>query len=131
MVARQSPKLQAGVRLPPPVPRGLAQSGSALDLGSRGRRFESCIPDQLGELAEWSIATVLKTVEPTGSVSSNLTLSAIVWAWRNGYAPDCKSVTPKGNAGSSPVAHSNKYFYEIIYEIFYHFFTFYFPCVCW
>ena len=47
MVARQSPKLQAGVRLPPPMPRGLAQSGSALALGARGRRFESCIPDQL------------------------------------------------------------------------------------
>ena len=46
MVARQSPKLQAGVRLPPPMPRGLAQPGSALALGARGRRFESYIPDQ-------------------------------------------------------------------------------------
>ena len=63
MVARRSPKPQAGVRLPTRLPRGLAQSGSALALGARGRRFESCIPDQLGELAEWSIATVLKTVE--------------------------------------------------------------------
>ena len=45
MVARRSPKPQAGVRLPTRLPRGLAQSGSALALGARGRRFESCIPD--------------------------------------------------------------------------------------
>ena len=29
-----------------------------------------------GEVAEWSIATVLKTVDPQGSVGSNPTLSA-------------------------------------------------------
>ena len=53
MVARLSPKQQAGVRLPPPMPRGLAQSGSALALGARGRRFESCIPDHIVSVAEW------------------------------------------------------------------------------
>lgn len=31
-----------------------------------------------GEVAEWSIATVLKTVEQQCSVSSNLTFSSIV-----------------------------------------------------
>ena len=30
-----------------------------------------------GEVAEWPIAAVLKTVDPKGSVSSNLTLSVI------------------------------------------------------
>ena len=34
------------------------------------------IETKLGELAEWPIALVLKTREPKGSVSSNLTLSA-------------------------------------------------------
>ena len=53
MVARRSPKPQAGVRLPTRLPRGLAQSGSALALGARGRRFESCIPDQYVSVAEW------------------------------------------------------------------------------
>ena len=53
MVARRSPKPQAGVRLPTRLPRGLAQSGSALALGARGRRFESCIPDQFVDVAEW------------------------------------------------------------------------------
>ena len=48
LAERQSPKLRhVGVRIPPPMPRGLAQPGSALALGARGRRFESCIPDQL------------------------------------------------------------------------------------
>ena len=35
--------------------RDVAQLGSALDLGSRGRRFESCHPDQMighGEVAQ-------------------------------------------------------------------------------
>ena len=31
----------------------------------------------IGEVAEWSIAAVLKTVDPRGSVGSNPTLSAI------------------------------------------------------
>ena len=82
---------------------GIAQPGSALVLGTSGRWFESSYRDHIaafllgedsafqadgigsnpvcrsnyGRLAEWSIATVLKTVEPTGSVSSNLTPSAI------------------------------------------------------
>ena len=35
-----------GVRLPLGVPlREVAQLGSALGLGPRGRRFESCLPD--------------------------------------------------------------------------------------
>ena len=58
--------------------RGLAQSGSALALGARGRRFESCIPDQLGELAERSKAAVLKTVDVKASGGSNPSLSAIM-----------------------------------------------------
>ena len=53
MVARRSPKPQAGVRLPPPMPRGLAQSGSASGLGPEGRRFESYIPDHYVGVAEW------------------------------------------------------------------------------
>ena len=47
MVARLSPKQQAGVRLPPPMPRSIAQPGSALALGARGRRFESYYSDQV------------------------------------------------------------------------------------
>ncbi len=35
-----------------------------------------------GELAEWSIAAVLKTVEPQGSRGSNPLLSASFWALR-------------------------------------------------
>lgn len=34
-----------GVRLPPQVPQGVAQSGSALGSDPRGRRFKSCHPD--------------------------------------------------------------------------------------
>src|SRR3546814_12362838 len=53
--------------------RGIAQAGSALLLGSRGRRFEPCSPDQLvdlrginsdGRLGEWLKPAVLKTAEP-------------------------------------------------------------------
>ena len=40
-------------------------------------RLQSRLP---GEVAEWSIATVLKTVDPRGSVGSNPTLSAIISA---------------------------------------------------
>ena len=37
--------------------RGVAQPGSALALGARCRRFESCYPDHfLGAMAEWSKA---------------------------------------------------------------------------
>lgn len=35
-------------------------------------------PNSCGELAEWSIATVSRTVEVRASVSSNLTLPAYV-----------------------------------------------------
>ena len=37
----------------------------------------------VGEVAEWSIATVLKTVDPQGSVGSNPTLSATQFATTN------------------------------------------------
>ncbi len=37
----------------------------------------------IGEVAEWSIATVLKTVDPQGSVGSNPTLSATQSATKN------------------------------------------------
>ena len=39
--------------------------------------LESLELKHLGEVAEWSNATVLKTVDPQGSVGSNPTLSAI------------------------------------------------------
>src|SRR3546814_9118463 len=64
---------------------GIAQAGSALLLGSRGRRFEPCSPDQLvdlrginsdGRLGEWLKPAVLKTAEPQGSVGSNPTSSS-------------------------------------------------------
>ncbi len=42
--------------------RGVAQSGSALDLGSSGRRFESCLPDQLTN----ALDNILKTCFPIG-----------------------------------------------------------------
>lgn len=35
------------------MPRGIAQPGSALALGARGRRFESYYPDQFVDVAEW------------------------------------------------------------------------------
>ena len=42
---------------------GLAQLGRASGLGPEGRTFKSFIRDQIcGRLAEWFIATVLKTV---------------------------------------------------------------------
>src|SRR3546814_12161576 len=65
--------------------RGIAQAGSALLLGSRGRRFEPCSPDQLvdlrginsdGRLGEWLKPAVLNTAEPPGSVGSNPTSSS-------------------------------------------------------
>ena len=36
---------------------------------------------RFGEVAEWSKAAVLKTVEPQGSVGSNPTLSARLFQW--------------------------------------------------
>ncbi len=44
------------------------------------RGFESHTYRQIdnGNVAEWFIALVLKTSEPSGSVSSNLTISAII-----------------------------------------------------
>ena len=42
--------------------------------------------DENGKLAEWSIAAVLKTVEPRGSVGSNPTLSALSLALRGRLA---------------------------------------------
>ncbi|CDI00880.1 hypothetical protein BN873_10136 [Candidatus Competibacter denitrificans Run_A_D11] len=42
----------------------------------------------IGEVAEWSIATVLKTVDPRGSVGSNPTLSATL-AFPAGFRPPC------------------------------------------
>jgi hypothetical protein len=38
--------------------------------------LKKCINFALGEMAEWSIAAVLKTVEPQGSGGSNPSLSA-------------------------------------------------------
>ena len=36
----------------------------------------------IGELAEWSMAAVLKTVELKGSGGSNPSLSAVKWPYR-------------------------------------------------
>ena len=33
--------------------RGVVQFGRMLDLGSRGRRFKSCLSDQYARVAEW------------------------------------------------------------------------------
>jgi hypothetical protein len=44
--------------------------------GVTGRRSLQSQPRLEGSVAEWSIATVLKTVGPQGPVSSNLTASA-------------------------------------------------------
>ena len=50
--------------------RKVAQPGSALALGARGRRFESSLSDQLKELANASSFFMLKT--PTPAVVSQL-----------------------------------------------------------
>lgn len=39
--------------------------------------------DWLGKVGEWFMPAVLKTAEPKGSVSSNLTLSATMWGYAN------------------------------------------------
>ena len=52
----------------------------ALVLGTRGPGFKSLYSNLIryGEMAEWSIAAVLKTVELEGSVGSNPTLSVLI-----------------------------------------------------
>jgi hypothetical protein len=47
-----------------------------VDIIETGVRIPSPPPILSGQMAEWSIATVLKTVELKGSVGSNPTLSA-------------------------------------------------------
>jgi hypothetical protein len=42
------------------------------------RVFAKLVPYATGEVAEWSIAMVLKTIEPQGSGGSNPSLSATV-----------------------------------------------------
>lgn len=37
--------------------RGVAQLGSARDLGSRGRRFKSCRPDHYGDIIKFNEAS--------------------------------------------------------------------------
>src|SRR3546814_7123151 len=70
--------------------RGIAQAGSALLLGSRGRRFEPCSPDQLvdlrginsdGRLGEWLKPAVLKTrsEEHTSELQSLMRISYAVF----------------------------------------------------
>ena len=52
----------AGFRYPSAAPTGVS--------------FTRCKAQDSGEVAEWSKAAVLKTVEPQGSVGSNPTFSA-------------------------------------------------------
>lgn len=40
---------------------------------------------KFGEMAEWFKAPALKTDAPSGAVSSNLTLSAMLWGVRAGW----------------------------------------------
>ena len=51
-----------------------AQSKKTLYLCTRFRK--TTFPASIGEMAEWSIATVLKTVVPQGTGGSNPSLSA-------------------------------------------------------
>ena len=44
--------------------RELAQFGRALDLGSRGHRFKSCIPDHYARLSKQVDEQVLETCAP-------------------------------------------------------------------
>jgi hypothetical protein len=55
----------AGFRYPSAAPTGL--------------NFTRCGAPDYGEVAEWSKAAVLKTVDPQGSVGSNPTFSAKQW----------------------------------------------------
>src|SRR3546814_19924489 len=43
--------------------RGVAQPGSALALGARCRRFESCLPDQFQEMADVRVASAAQAAE--------------------------------------------------------------------
>ena len=57
---------------------GSSLVGRVRGLGPRGRTFESCLPYKIfGEMAEWSNAAVLKTVEGHTSGGSNPSLSAL------------------------------------------------------
>jgi hypothetical protein len=56
-------------------------TGKALPFGAAAETlavFCRMMEDAFGEVAEWSNAAVSKTVVPSGTVSSNLTLSATV-----------------------------------------------------
>ena len=54
--------------------RNVAQFGSALHLGCKGRRFKSCHSDK-GEVSEWLMVPVLKTGVSNMTEGSNPSLS--------------------------------------------------------
>ena len=54
--------------------RDVAQFGSALHLGCKGHRFESCYPEN-GEVSEWFKVLVLKTSVTNVTEGSNPSFS--------------------------------------------------------
>jgi hypothetical protein len=91
----------------PPFERAVAQLGSALEWGSRGRRFESCQPDHFKLLENSDLWKTFKTGDHADTLLVGLSAKKwgrghLLWFWLTALSDDAQAVVVEVSEAGSP-----------------------------